>query len=472
MARWNSCNILHVAPDAKRVWQFDAKGGGFVLDREQRVPHTDRLPAKGIAKQWSSLWQPKLNIAWLPAENVFLRVVELPASNFEETLAMVELQMEKFSPLPVTQIVWTMHVAGTHTAPAKGDAAPESLQTVIVVIVERKVVEEFLGRLEKEGFLADRLETPMLDLLAAVTPTEDGAWFFPLSLGGQNAALVAWWFGGVLRNLSFVTLPPAGDRALELKDQLAHIAWSGELEGWLTAAPKWHLVADPVNATEWENILRAALNEPVSVSAPPAPVELAAATAKRAASAGQSNLLPAEFTAQYHQQFVDRLWLRGLAYAGLAYAVFLVIYFCAVSVLNFRTTGVEARVAAISNDYTNALQLKARYGVLQERQQLKYAALDAWQLVAQELPPGLALSRFSFANGQSVTLGGQVAADDITKIFDFNDAIRKVKVNSQPVFNPVPEASQQLSYRNGQGGQASWSFGLTLLRTETEAEPQ
>ena len=470
MARWNSCNILHVAPDAKRVWQFDAKGGGFVLDREQRVPHADKLPAKGIAKQWSSLWQPKLNVAWLPAENVFLRVVELPASNFEETLAMVELQLEKFSPLPVTQIVWTMHVMGTHTAPAKGDAAPESLQTVIVVIVERKVVEEFLGRLEKDGFLADRLETPMLDLLAAVTPTDDGAWFFPLSLGGQNAALVAWWFGGVLRTLSFVTLPPAGDRALELKDQLAHIAWSGELEGWLTAAPKWHLVADPVNATEWENVLRAALNEPVSVSAPPAPAELAAATARRAAAAGQSNLLPPEFTVQYHQQFVDRLWLRGLAYAGLAYAVFLVVYFCAVQVLNFRTTGVEAQVAAISNDYTNALQLKARYGVLQERQQLKYAALDAWQLVAQELPEGLALSRFSFGDGQFVTLGGQVNADEITKIFDFNDAIRKVKVNDQPVFNPAPEPNEQLSYHNIPGGQANWSFGLTLLRTETEAE--
>ena len=385
---------------------------------------------------------------------------------------MVELQLEKFSPLPVTQIVWTMHVVGTHTAPAKGDAAPESLQTVIVVVVERSVVEEFLGRLEKDGFLADRLESPMLDQLAAVSPTEEGAWFFPLSLGGQNAALVAWWFGGVWRNLSFVTLPPAGDRALELKDQLSHIAWSGELEGWLTAAPKWHLLADPVNATEWENVLRAALNEPVKVSAPPALAELAVATAKRAAAAEKSGLLPAEFTLRYHQQFVDRLWLRGLAYAGVAYAFCLVIYFCAVSVLNFRTTGVEAQVAAISNDYTNALQLKARHGVLQERQQLKYAALDAWQLVAQELPPELALSRFSFENGQTVTLGGQVAADDITKIFDFNDAIRKVKVKGQPVFNPTPDTSQQLSYRTSQGGQDTWNFGLTLLRTETEADSQ
>ena len=470
MARWNSCNILHVAPDAKRVWQFDAKGGGFALNREQRVPHTDKLPAKGIAKQWSSLWQPKLNIAWLPAETVFLRVVELPASNFEETLAMVELQLEKFSPLPVTQIVWTMHVIGTHTAPAKGDSAPESLQTVIVVVVERKVVEEFLGRLEKEGFLADRLETPMLDQLAAVSPTEDGAWLFPLSLGGQSAALVAWWFGGVLRNLSFVTLPPAGDRAQELKAQLEHLAWSGELEGWLTASPRWHVVADPVNAAEWENVLRAALNEPVTVSAPPAPAELAAATAKRAATAGKSNLLPPEFTAQYHQQFVDRLWLRGLAYTGLAYAVFLVVYFCAVSVLNVRTGGVESQVAALGGSYTNALQLKARYEVLKERQQLKYAALDCWQLVAQQLPPEFALQRFSFGNGQTIALSGQVASDDITKIIDFNEAIRKLKVNDQQVFNPVPDPSQQLTYHNIGNNQANWSFGLQLLRTETEPQ--
>ncbi|HZI33183.1 MAG TPA: hypothetical protein VFF11_12645, partial [Candidatus Binatia bacterium] len=99
MARWNSCNILHLAPDAKRLWQFDAKGGGFVLGREQRVSHAEPFPAKGVAKSWASLWQPKLNIAWLPADAVFLRVVELPASNFEETQAMVELQMEKLSPI-------------------------------------------------------------------------------------------------------------------------------------------------------------------------------------------------------------------------------------------------------------------------------------------------------------------------------------------------------------------------------------
>ena len=463
--RWNSCNILHVAPDAKRLWQFDAKGGGFVLDHEQRVPHTEALPAKGVAKNWVSLWQPKLNVAWLPLENVFLRVVELPASNFEETQSMVELQLEKLSPLPATQIVWTLHVLGTHQSPAKADGAVESLQTVVVVIVERSVVEEFLGRLESDGYLADRLETPMLDQLETVAAKDDGAWLFPFSLGGQNAALVAWWGGGALRNLSLVTLPAAGDRAQELKEQLAHIAWSGELEGWLTTTTKWHLAADPVNATEWENVLRAALGEPVRVVAPPAAAELAARTAKRAAAAGKSNLLPAEFTTRYHQQFVDRLWLRALAYTGIAYAVAVAVYFGAVAVLGFQTGRMEKQVVAGNGDYTTAMQLKARYEVLKERQLLKYAALDCWQLVAQELPPGISLQRSSFVDGRKVSLNGQVAADAIPNIINFYDKLRKVKLNGLPVFDP--NSGEQLTYRQT-GNQVSWNFSLELLHPEGE----
>src|SRR5271169_215165 len=198
MARWNSCNILQIASDAKKLWQFDAKGGGFVLGRELRVPHADVLPPKFAAKKWASLWQPKLNVAWLPPENVFLRVVELPASNTDETFSMVELQLEKLSPLPVAQIVWTFQILSR--------AGTENLQTIVVVIAARSLVEEFLGKLERDGYQADRLEVPMLDQLEAISATEDGAWIFPQSIGGQNAALVAWWYGGALRSLSFVTL--------------------------------------------------------------------------------------------------------------------------------------------------------------------------------------------------------------------------------------------------------------------------
>ena len=459
MARWNSCNLLQFAPDAKRLWQFDAKGGGFVLGRDQRVPHADPLPAKLVAKNWSSLWQPKLNVAWLPPENVFLRVIELPASNADETFAMVELQLEKLSPLPLAQIVWTYHML-----PRNGQ---DNLQTVIVVIIARNLVEEFLGKLERDGFLADRLDVPMVDQLEAVAANEDGAWIFPQVADGPPTALVAWWVGGALRNLSFVALPPAGDQAAELKNQLAHIVWSGELEGWLTSQPRWHLVADPIKAAEWEKWLRAGLSEPVTVIPPAPAVELAVRTAKRAAAGLRASLLPAEFTTRYHQQFVDRLWLHGLGYAGLLYAFSLVIYFCAVAFLGYRTTNLEAKVNALGADYTNSMQLTAQYNVLSERQQLKYAALDCWKHVSEQLPPSITLQRFSLSDGQKLSLSGLTTEDQIDTLFSFYTSMQKLKVNGQFIFdqlNGEPPSPRLI------GNNEQWNCSLQLLRVEEEPQ--
>ena len=427
---------------------------------------------------------------WLPPENVFLRVIQLPRSNFEETFAMVELQLEKLSPMPVAQIVWTIQILSRYSNPprqneaetgAKAEAATsaetkaEDLQTVVVVIAERSVVEEFLGKLEGRGYFADRLEVPMLDQLEATPATEDGlsrqseaaadVWMYPLVLAGQNALLVAWWCGGALRSLSYVVLPPAGDRANNLKAQLAQLAWAGELEGWLTAPPnRWHLVADPANAAEWENALREGLSEPVQVTPPLPPAELAAHTARRAAASGsRATLLPAEFPARYHQQFVDRLWLRGLGATGVLYAVGVVIYFCAVGVLSYRTQGVERQVAAWSGSYTNALQLKAQYDVLKERQELKYAALDCWKIVAEQVPPNITLQRFSFADGKKLSLSGTAAADQVNTLFDFNTAMQKVTANGRPMFNS--HGGEPVNPHPAGTG-VTWSFSLQLQNTE------
>ena len=164
---------------------------------------------------------------------------------------------------------------------------------------------------------------------------------------------------------------------------------------------------------------------------------------------------------------MDRLWLRGLMYAGATYAVFCVIYFCATAVLSIRTTSVEAQASALGGSYTNSLQLKAIYNVLKERQQLKYAALDSWQWVAEELPTTITLQRFSFADGQHVSLSGTAPQDQVDTLFNFNTALKKKKVNDQFIFDqrkgdPVnPRVSGNLE---------SWNFNLELLHAE--AAPQ
>jgi hypothetical protein len=263
-----------------------------------------------------------------------------------------------------------------------------------------------------------------------------------------------------------MVLPPEGDRAGSLKAQIVQLCWAGEMEGWLTEPPKWHLVADAVNAAEWEKLLRGVLDEPVRVVEPPLPAELAVRTARRAAAATGAALLPAEFTARYHQQFVDRLWLRGLVTTGILYAIGVVIYFCATTVLNYKTVAVEQQAAQLGDSYTNVLQLKARYAVLSERQQLKYAALDCWKIVAENLPAGLSLQRSGFSDGQKLTLNGNCTPDQISEILGqgkFYDAVRKAKLDGQDMFEATP--LDPLGY-NVSGNTANWHFTLQLKHGE------
>ncbi|MGD0745611.1 MAG: hypothetical protein ABSA45_10690, partial [Verrucomicrobiota bacterium] len=172
-----------------------------------------------------------------------------------------------------------------------------------------------------------------------------------------------------------------------------------------------------------------------------------------------------------HQQFVDRLWLHGLGATGILYAIGVVIYFCATGFLAMQTHKVERAVADISGSYTNAIRLKARYGVLQERQELKYAALDCWKVIAEQLPEGISLQRFSFANGSKLTLSGTCGSDQLGLITDkegFYDQVRKAKLpNGQAMFNSNPNSSEQLVIHQA-GNKVTWNFGLELQRAEAE----
>ena len=81
---------------------------------------------------------------------------------------MLEFQVEELSPLPMTQAVWSAE-------PVPGPTHEAGTQTVLVMVTSRDAVEERLVDLEAEGFLADRVEAPLLRELLANEPKEDGA---------------------------------------------------------------------------------------------------------------------------------------------------------------------------------------------------------------------------------------------------------------------------------------------------------
>jgi hypothetical protein len=449
-----SLNVLCLGADGGELWNFASRSKAFVMTREHKLSAQQGMPAS-VARNWKELWQPKLNVAWLPRDNVFMRVAHLPASSYEEAVSMIEFQLEKLSPLPVNQIIWSVQVL---------PQIEERMQTAVVFIAARSVVEDFLARIESQGFVPDRLEIQLLDELQATPRQTDGAWIYA---DGGNPAIVAWWCGGVLCNLGLLSLTETSS-AGSLRDQLMQMAWAGELEGWLTAPPEWHLVADESVAAQWGPVLREAVEKDVEIVARKPVAELAALTAARTARTDSlASLLPPENLARYRQQFVDRLWMRGLAAMVVLYLVGVGIYFVALQYALFRTRSVESQVAAMGPTYTNAIQLKARYEVLKDRQELKYAALDCWKLIAEFLPAEVTLDQLNFADGKRLNLNGTAPAGQIKDLYEFEAAIRKAEVNGQPMFDRI--RGDNLQYRaNAGGGNVSWSMTVELKRVEAQ----
>jgi hypothetical protein len=296
----------------------------------------------------------------------------------------------------------------------------------------------------------------------------DTAWIYPGAAGGPNTAVVAWWSKGVLQNLDLLTLPEE-QRAEQLKEQLFQMAWAGEMEGWLAGPPRWHLLAEPAVVSEWEPLLRTALEQPVQISAPLPSPQLAALTARRAAQAEpRVNLLPPEFTVRYQQQFVDRLWMRGLGALALLYLVGLVIYAVALSVATYRTSGVEGQVAALGANYTNAVQLKAKYDVLKEREELKYAALNCYKTVAEKLPDNATLEALNLSDGKRLMLSGTAPSDMVGKLLDFESEMRKSKDPSgEFIFDP--KKVENLNWHQATPPTSvTWNLTLDLNRAEAD----
>jgi hypothetical protein len=246
------------------------------------------------------------------------------------------------------------------------------------------------------------------------------------------------------------------------------MAWAGEMEGWLTSTPRWHLVADALSAPRWEPALREGLGQPVTVLSPlPAP-ELAALTAQRAARAEpRATLLPPEYSTRYQQQFVDRLWMRALFGIGLLYVIGVVIYGIALAVASYRTSTVENKVKQLAPAYTNAIQLKARVGVLNDRQELKYAALNIWNQIAQLLPDSVTLEGYNFNEGKRLTLNGTAPGEKGTQVADFYEGLRKSTVDGQLLFDQRPGDNLKI-YNNPGSGSLRFDFSLELRRVELQ----
>lgn len=452
-AHWQHCNVLGGEGGPSKLWQFVPGSDGPALSNEREVQPGAPLPGRSVGKSWSHFWRPRMNIAWISAARVFVRLLQLPATEPSEIPAMVEFQLEKISPLPLGQIAWSCEMLSIR--PGEG-------ATVAVMIAERKVVEEYLGVLEGSGYFADRLEVPQLRELAAIIEDGDGVYVLAREEGAHLTILVAWRIAGRLQCAEIQTLPVSQDAGRALALSLQQAAWAGEFEGWLAGRVRVHLVA----ADGPRALLEPALAELADGRLESRPLESLTKVARLSASAPMpANLMPPDFLARYRQQFVDRLWMRGLAAMGALYFLGLLGYFGWLRYHEFKKGQVDSQIAASTGAYTNALQLKAKMQVLQDQANLRFAALECWKTAAECLPEDLTLTSFAFQRGKKLTLYGTVAAELQGKVSDYNEALSKATLSGQTVFSQVNTRSIAAAQT---GRPATWTIECEIKRSEGE----
>lgn len=455
-SRVHSSNVLYDGDGASRLWSFassDCRPAG-VTD----LPTERPLPAKLVGKGWGQLLRPRANVAWVGDQSVLLQVIALPTDDPAEVSGMVELQLEKLSPLPVAQVVWTYAIL-----PGRSSAG----MPVLVMIAERSEVESLLGSLEQRGYIPDRLESPLLSLVAGARFEQDGAQVIAVQIGGRSVCLVGWVFEGALRALNVVHLSEDDRRVPQLVAELNRLAWAGELEGWASGEDAVHVLGDEALVGGWREPLAAALGRPVTVSLRPPDADLARASALRAAREPESaNLLPPEHLARYRQQFTDKLWMGGLGALFMAYLAGVLVYMGAVQVQRVRQERLADDLAQVNTAYTNTLRLKAQTQVLQETVNLRYAALDSWMAVVEAMPEELTLENLAFSGGQSLVISGLAPADQESKVStDFWQALRRARVGNTNLFSEVQ--LRPTAQRTVQGvPQIQWSFTCRLQRQE------
>ena len=438
--KWSSCNLLEPATEGSRLCQFSVSSKKVKLSGDLRVADLIELPAKVVGKDWSDLLSRKLNIATLPPEKVFLRVVELPECEPDELLPMVEFQIEDLSPLPMAQAVWSAEAV-------PGSTGTEGNQTVLVMIAERGVVEDRLDELEAANYLADRVEVPLLRELVPSEPREDGAHIQLVQGADSVLALVSWWFDGRLRDVNSFNLPDTAASRDELVEKINSVALAGEVAGWMPDEPACHLAKRGDVAADWNTALAKCFGRIREVE-PMSEVDLATAAVEFTARTTAPGLMLEDYSARNRQRFQDGLWMQGIKGAVALMLMGLCIFFAYGSWLQGNLEDLNQQVKVQGLQYTNALSLKAKMQTLKKQEALKTAALNAWSEVAIGLPGELKFTQLMFSSDR--TLEGNTSrklrivgtADDGKETFidDYNLVLARMEVKGregQKLFSSV-----------------------------------
>ncbi len=464
LQKWNDCNLIQFRESEARLWHFAVSEKQVTQKSQLTHSESTPLPQAQVEQAWRQFFKKRLNLSWIPSEHLYLRVIDMPAcEDREETRQMLEFQLEKISPVPVHQIVWSFQ-----NLPCPD---PEQ-QSLLLVLAQRSAVDGVLSQLESIGYQTDQITFSGLQGLVGFEPPSDCVRISWEPRDEHSAdCLISWHIDGWTKDAGLVHVPMDERGAQALVNHLNNAAWSGELEGWLKQAPEVRFEGPEEEPGSW--IEAAKKWSSLGVEHEDAPhSEVRAHECAERSVRGKStvNLMPEDVHRGYRQSYVDGLWWSSLKGVGLIYIFAVGIYFAAMEWRKTENLDLQVAMRSRANAFTNTMALQAKVNILQEQVDLKYSALDSLRMISELMPDGMSLLSFNFRQGKIVTLRGNIPTDQTAKVTDYHESLIGAQVDGKPLFESVsdPTISATGTSRRNPVQSSTWSFNCELRRSGFE----
>jgi len=428
---------IHVAvteqPAGQAVWSAVCRNRAKVVVEDGRYALDGGAVPDGGAKP---LPRGDLVLA-LPSHQVVMRVLDLPVAEDAEIASMVELQIDKFSPFPLDQMVVSHEVLELN-----GDGGH-----VLAAVARTSIINALGQRFAAKGTKVVRVDSLLLGrwqtLLEAGQLETDGRETLVMVEDGVLSVIIH--DAGALVSLSGLgEIPPAldADLAVDLVKELAHLMVGIEAERGKM---------QPSTVTLWsrqgtglESLLEALQKRfPGRVRERSLDVLASAISGVASRSIGTRRGLDLTPAAWRGAEDSLRFRRRMVLIAAASFGAWVMLAAAGWGLVAWQRADVEAYRAAEKRwlEPANAVRRqRMQVQMIQRYMDRRLSALECLREVSRLQPVGVDLTSFTYSKGEGIEIVGE--ADSGTLVIAFNE-----QLNTSELFTDVTAGARTLTSR-------------------------
>ncbi len=355
----------------------------------------------------------------LPTEHALLRIADLPAAEPDEMAGMVELQVDKFSPLPTEHMVISHEVLERDNGQCR----------VLIAAVPRNRVDEAGEPFNEAGLQVQRVDVELFGWWRLLQDhgaiAQAGRQIF-LLLDKHSTELIVTQNGQpiLFRSLGGHEDVGGTDFAAEVTEETLYTFATLESE-WgmmhVSALELWHWGEAPEDLTRRlreEGELEVDLRSFEDL--PPLSEGIARRMARRTDAL---NLVPREWFEARAIRRVRRRLLAAAAAIVVLWAAVLAGLYALVNAERARRDRLEASVVRLEEPANEIEQLQKRVRSLEQYRDRTYSALETLREVTVSLPGPVELTSFAYKKEDEIALRGQCPSAN--PIYNFIEALEQ-----------------------------------------------